>query len=375
MRLASMLFTVVVLLAGCSGQTTDQPPPGPRTTPEPSPTFSRSPGSSAAPEPAVAGTIASRLTTPWGLLFLPDGTALLSERDTGKVKRVTASGQVSEVGTVPDVEPGGEGGLLGLAFKDNVLYAYFTASDDNRIVKMGYTPSSGGGGGLGEPEVILDGLPSAGNHNGGRMVFGPDGYLYVTAGEAGNPPLAQDLDSLGGKILRITTSGDPAPGNPFDNSPVWSYGHRNPQGLAFDPQGRLWAAEFGQDTWDEINLIEPGKNYGWPEVEGKAGTAGGKYVDPLAVWPTSDASPSGIAYAGGAIWMASLRGARLWRIEVDGEQVVGEPKAYFEGDYGRLRTVVPAPDGSLWLTTSNTDGRGEEYRRPDDDRILRVALS
>jgi glucose/arabinose dehydrogenase len=321
----------------------------------------------------VAGTVAARLTTPWGLLFLPDGSALLSERDTGKIKRVTASGQVSEVGTVPDVQPDGEGGLLGIAFKDNVLCAYFTASDDNRVVKMAYTPS---GGGLGEPEVILDGLPSAWNHNGGRMIFGPDGYLYVTAGEAGDPPLAQDLDSLGGKILRITTDGKPAPGNPFDNSPVWSYGHRNPQGLAFDPEGRLWAAEFGQDTWDEINLIEAGKNYGWPEVEGVAGDdAGDKYVNPLAVWPTSDASPSGIAYADGAIWMAGLRGARLWRIEVNGTQVVGEPKAYFVEEYGRLRTVEPAPDGSLWLTSSNTDGRGDEYRQPDDDKILRLTLS
>lgn len=372
MRLVSMLFAAVVLLAGCSGQTTDQPTTGPRNAPEPSPTFSRSPGSSAAPEPVVAGTIATGLTTPWGLLFLPDGTALVSERDTGKIKRVTASGQVSEVGTVPDVEPNGEGGLLGIAFRDNMLYAYFTAADDNRIVKMAYSPS---GGGLGEPQVILDGLPSNSYHNGGRMIFGPDGYLYVTAGEAGNPPLAQDLDSLGGKILRITVDGKPAPGNPFDDSPIWSYGHRNPQGLAFDPQGRLWAAEFGQDTWDEINLIQAGKNYGWPDVEGKSSTAGDKYVNPLAVWPTSDASPSGIAYADGALWMASLRGARLWRIEISGDQVVGEPKAYFEGEYGRLRTVALAPDGSLWLTTSNTDGRGDQYRKSDDDRILRLTLS
>jgi glucose/arabinose dehydrogenase len=372
-RLTPMLCAAAVtavLLTGCSGQTT-----GPVSPPDTAtPTFTRSPGSTAAAEPAVAGVVADRFTTPWGLVFLPDDTALVSERDTGKIKRVTASGEVSEVGTVPGVEPNGEGGLLGIAWRDNVLYAYFTASGDNRVVKMPYTPS-GSAGGLGEAEVILDGIPNASFHNGGRMIFGPDGYLYITAGEAGDPPLAQDLESLGGKILRVTTSGDPAPGNPFDNSPVWSYGHRNPQGLVFDPEGRLWAAEFGQNTWDELNLIEAGKNYGWPDVEGMGSASDDRYVNPLAVWSTSEASPSGIAYAGGAVWMAALGGARLWRIEVNGEQVVGEPKAYFVEEYGRLRTIEPAPDGSLWLTTSNTDGRGEQYRQSEDDRILRVTLS
>ena len=149
-----------------------------------------------------------------------------------------------------------------------------------------------------------------------------------------------------------------------------SLGHRNPQGIAWDDDDRLWAAEFGQDTWDELNLIEPGSNYGWPDCEGRCDDDG--VVDPKAQWGTDEASPSGIAYADGAIWMAGLGGDRLWRIAVDGEEVVGEPKAFFTGEYGRLRTIEVAPDGSLWLTTSNTDGRGDPG--PDDDRILRVTL-
>src|SRR5690606_31603779 len=342
MRPLSVLCVVAALvgpavLSGCGSDPGTEPtssPDRPTTTGRPSPrdTAEASPSPSpTTPTPSIStvsvdGTVARELTSPWGLVFLPNGDALVSERDTALVKRVTPSGQVSRVGRIDGVVPPeqtSEGGLLGLAYRDKTLYAYVTSDEgDNRIVKMAYDPDRPGSG-LGAPEVILDGIPSASYHNGGRIVFGPDGHLYVGTGDGAVPSNSQNLDSLGGKILRITTDGEPAPGNPFDDSPVWSLGHRNPQGLAFDPDGRLWASEFGQDTWDELNLIRPGRNYGWPEVEGKGGDE--EYVDPLAAWGTDEASPSGLAYAGGVLWMAGLGGGRLWRIDVEGGRVVGEP--------------------------------------------------
>jgi aldose sugar dehydrogenase len=330
----------------------------------------KAPPRSGAPAPRIAGTIATGLSSPWGLAFLPDGSALIAERDTGRIRRI-ADNSVTTVGTVADAEGSGEGGLLGLAVDPDfptrpIVYAYFTAGDENRIVAMSYAR-----GRLRVGRTLLDGIPASGVHNGGRMVFGPDGYLYVGTGDGSDGDNSQDRDSLGGKILRITSSGAPAPGNPFRGSPVWSYGHRNVQGLAFDDDGRLWASEFGQNTWDEINLIRKGRNYGWPEAEGTAGEGG--FTDPVAQWRPTEASPSGLAYADGALWMASLRGERLWRIQIDGGRVVGRPRAFFTGDLGRLRTVAPVAGGGLWLITSNTDGRGDP--RDDDDRILRLSLT
>jgi glucose/arabinose dehydrogenase len=191
--------------------------------------------------------------------------------------------------------------------------------------------------------------------------------LYVSTGESGQPDLAQDRGSLGGKILRITQDGDPAPGNPDHSSPIWTWGHRNVQGLAFDDEGHLWASEFGQDTFDELNLIQKGRNYGWPEVEGKGDEPG--MTNPQVTWSTDDASPSGLAFLDGRLWLGALRGERLWRIDVNGEKA-SQDKAFFVGDYGRMRTVVPAPDGNLWVTTSNRDGRGDPA--DGDDRILLV---
>jgi glucose/arabinose dehydrogenase len=362
-------------LAACSGA--ESPPVSGKESPAattPGPTAS-SPASSRPVRggtPVVAGVIARNLEVPWGLAFLPGGEALVAERDTARIKRVTPGGQVSVVGTVPGVDPGGEGGLMGLAVArtfptDHQLYVYFTAADDNRIVRITYE-----GGRLGRLQTLVTGIPKAGNHNGGRLVFGPDGMLYASTGERGDPPLAQDRDSLGGKILRMTPQGRPAPGNPFGGSLVYSYGHRNVQGLAFDSAGRLWASEFGAQTWDELNLVKPGRNYGWPIAEGRGGAP--EYVDPLAQWGTDEASPSGLAIVGDVAYMAGLRGARLWRIPLNGESV-GEPKAYFTGEYGRLRTVEVGPDGGLWLATNNTDGRGRDpFPRQDDDKILRIAL-
>ncbi len=306
---------------------------------------------------------------PWGLAFLPGGDALVSGRETALVKRVTPNGEVTTVGRVPGVAPAGEGGLLGLAVssryaKDRLLYAYLTAEDDNRVVRMRV------GDGLSAPEVLLSGISKASNHDGGRLAFGPDGMLYVSTGDAGEGDAAQDRASLSGKILRIRPDGHVPADNPFPGSPVWSYGHRNVQGLAFDADGRLWAGEFGQQTYDELNLIRRGGNYGWPVVEGPGG--GDRYFDPVATWrPTSTASPSGVAWVRDTVFLAALAGEALLAVPVPAG-AAGKPQAYEQGRYGRLRTVAVAPDGSLWVTTSNTDGRGDP--RSGDDRILRVTL-
>ncbi|WP_406111852.1 PQQ-dependent sugar dehydrogenase [Kitasatospora purpeofusca] len=338
------------------------------------------PSSSPAPAAAsvtVRGTVTDGLKSPWGLAVLPGGDLLVSERDSARVLRVSAKdGSKAVAGTVPGVTSGGEGGLLGLALSpdfatDHRVYAYFSTGSDNRIVRLDLDPSRPAGSQLGAPTVLLSGIPHGPRHNGGRIAFGPDGFLYAGTGDANDRSLAQDRDSLGGKVLRLTRDGTPAPGNPFPGSPVWSLGHRNVQGLAWDPQGRLWASEFGQDTWDELNLITPGGNYGWPTVEGTAGRAG--FTDPVAQWHTADASPSGIAFADGAVWVAALRGTRLWRVPLDGDRAAGAPQEFLNGDYGRLRTVAADGDGGLLLVTDNTDGRGSP--RPGDDRILRLDVS
>jgi len=317
----------------------------------------------------VVGKLATGLVAPWGIDFLPDGTALITERDTTKVLAIK-HGSVRMVGRLGGVQPQGEAGLLGIAVsptfdEDSLVYAYFTSPVDNRVVRMEYDGQR-----LGAPEVILESIPSGFIHDGGRLEFGPDGYLYVSTGETGSGPLAQDRSSLAGKILRITSDGEAAPGNPIPGSPVWTMGHRNVQGLAFDEQDRLWASEFGANTWDELNQIDKGRNYGWPLVEGKGDLE--EYRNPFAQWRTSEASPSGLAYLDGSLWMASLRGERLWRIPVNENGTIEQPEDYFVGDYGRLRTVVAAPSGNLWLATSNRDGRGNPG--PQDDQILEVTL-
>ena len=218
---------------------------------------------------------------------------------------------------------------------------------------------------------VLTGIARAYNHNGGRIAFGPDGKLYAGVGDAGRPELAQRRGSPNGKILRMNADGGVPADNPIRGSRVWSLGHRNVQGLAWDRAGRLWATEFGQNRFDEVNLIRPGRNYGWPAVEGRGPTSRGRYTNPLVTWPTSAASPSGAAVAGGALYVAALRGERLWRVPLRGRRT-GRPAALLVGRHGRLRTVVKAPDGSLWIATSNRDGRGSP--REGDDRILRLVL-
>lgn len=325
----------------------------------------------APPEVTVDRTIATGLTSPWGLAFLPDGSALVGERDTGRVLRVpTDGGRPAKVGTVDGVLAVGEGGLLGLAVPPGpdpgVVLAYLTTATDNRVVRLAWDGEA-----LGEQVPILTGIPANTFHNGGRLLALPDGTVLVSTGDAGLPSTAQEPASLAGKILRITIDGEPAPDNPDPESPMYSLGHRNVQGLAIDSAGRVWASEFGAGDADELNQIRPGANYGWPVHEGAAADSG--YADPAAQWsPTSVASPSGIAILDDIAYVASLRGEVLWQVPLVGDGAAA-PIGLDLGDLGRLRTVAVAPDGALWLITSNTDGRGSP--RADDDRILRLALS
>ena len=374
MRAPAVLAVIALLgsLTACTGD--DDEPAASATSSVP---VSPPSGGASTPAPArpvkvtVAGTVATGLNVPWGIAFLPDRTALVAERDTAKVKRISGS-TVTEVGTIEGVDGSSEGGLLGLAVDRDFanhpnVYAYYSSGEnDNRIARFTWS-----GNRLTDQQVILTGIPMSPIHNGGRLAFGPDGFLYAGTGDGSQRDNSQDESSLGGKILRITRDGKPAPGNPDPSSPVYTRGHRNVQGLAFDDKGRLYAAEFGQNEWDELNYITPGSNYGWPAAEGIAHLDG--FTDPIAQWRTDEASPSGIAFAQGTVFMASLRGARLWAIPVAGGRRTGEPHAFFTGEFGRLRTVVTAPDGSLWLSTSNTDGRGDI--RDGDDRILRLTIS
>jgi glucose/arabinose dehydrogenase len=305
---------------------------------------------------------ASGLAEPWSIAVLPDGSALISENDTGLIKHVVDGETVAAVPVESPLETTGEAGLMGLEPSpdfdaDARLYVYLTSPEDNRVLSYRWDD-----GRLSDGQEIVTGIPKAGIHNGGRLKFGPDGYLYIATGDASDSSRSQDLSSLGGKILRVTPDGDPAPGNPFGDSPVYSFGHRNVQGLAWDADGRLWITEFGPDRDDELNLIEPGGNYGWPDVTGAPGDE--RFIDAKVVWPsTAEASPSGMALVDGTAWIAALRGQRLWRVELDGTEA-GEPEAFYEGEYGRLRDVAAAPDGRLWVLTNGTD----------EDRMLAVSV-
>ena len=384
------LATVLVVSVGCGGgesQSSNEPSEAEDTasqtelaeseTPAPEDTQAPQPGGSAEAGPVEVETtvVAAGLEAPWDLVFTPDGEALVSERDSSRLLSIDSSGNVEELQRLPE-NGTGEGGLLGIALSpnyesDGYIYAYYTTDTDNRVTRFR----------LGEdPEPILTGIPVLTYHNGGRIAFGPDGNLYVGTGDAGDTSNSQDLNSLGGKILRVTPDGDVPADNPFSNSPIYSYGHRNVQGLAWDEGGQLYATEFGQNRYDEVNRIQPGGNYGWPAVEGEGGFfASGEYIDPIATWATSEASPSGAAILKngaipqweGSFFMAALRGQRLYRLALDPSGTVTEQEELLSGQAGRLRHVVQAPDGSLWVLTSNRDGRGTPIAT--DDRILRLA--
>ena len=372
-------------LAGCGGEAQRRTSSGasatgsatasPTASPTVTATASATPGT-ARGTAEVTGTVTTGIDTPWGLALLPGGDVLMTSRDDFGVYRLampsgrrTLVGRVSEAVSNQD-QGGGEGGLLGIAVSpgfasDRLVYVYYSTADDNRIARMTY-----GAGGLGPRRVIVRGIPHNVHHNGGRLAFGPDGMLYASTGEAQQEQLAQDRASLGGKVLRMRPDGSAAPGNPF-GSRVWSLGHRNVQGLAFDPEGRLFAGEFGDKEADELNLIRRGANYGWPQTQGR--TSRKRFTSPVAQWGTDEDSPSGIAWAAGCIWMAALQGERLWRIPMDGARTVAEPRGFLRGEHGRLRSVLALDDATLLVTTSNRDGRTTP--RAGDDRVLRVAVT
>ena len=380
---AVILMLALAFLAACGGateQSAQQPSESDSETNQAVPEEETSSvGESASATQEAAGPVeiepsvlVTGLEAPWDLVFTPDGDALVTERDSGRLLSVDSSGNVEELQRLP-AGGTGEGGLLGLALSpdyesDGLIYAYYTTDQDNRVTRFR----------LGEdPEPILTGIPFRSFHNGGRMAFGPDGLLYIGTGDGGDTSNSQDLSSLGGKILRVTPDGDVPSDNPFSGSLVYSYGHRNVQGLAWDEEGQLYASEFGQNTYDEVNRIEPGGNYGWPNVEGTGGEP--QYIDPISTFTTAEASPSGaeilkngaISQWEGNFFMAGLRGQRLWRLALDESGNVTEREALLQGQAGRLRHVVQAPDGSLWVLTNNRDGRGSPI--PSDDRILRLA--
>jgi glucose/arabinose dehydrogenase len=318
--------------------------------------------------PEVGRVLARELEIPWGVAFLPSGNALVSERH-GMVHRVHRKGGRTRIGRVNNVSARGEGGLLGLAVSptfrtDRWLYAYITTDDDNRVVRMRYVD-----GRLRDQRPVLTGIPKGNIHNGGRLAFHPNGLLFVSTGDTDSGNLAQNKSSLAGKILRITRDGDVPEGNPFGN-PVFSFGHRNVQGLAFDWRGRLWATELGQSTRDELNRIVKGGNYGWPEVEGGDG-AGGQYRDPFVTWqPTYRCSPSGLAIRKGYAWVGALAGEALFRVDISREGKRTK-RRFFHEKFGRIRTVQEAPDGSLWITTSNA---GRPTAAPRDDKVIRIRV-
>jgi glucose/arabinose dehydrogenase len=314
---------------------------------------------------------------PWGLVQLPDGTVLYAQRDLFTIQAMAPDGTGKHtIGKVPDAAgTNGEGGVLGLAVSPNFaadhwLYVYHTTLTDNRIVRFQYDGTLR----TASREILVTGIPRNKYHNGGRLRFGPDGRLYAAAGDGQDPDQAQDLSSLGGKVLRLNPDGTVPDDNPFPGSFVWSYGHRNPQGLAFDSQGRLWEQEFGNNVMDETNLVVKGGNYGWPACEGTIGDACGTpgYIAPVQTYPVAAASCSGIAIVRDVLYIACLRGTRLYRAVIDGDRLNGIQQ-YYVGTYGRLRTVEPTVDGNLWLTTS-TGGDKDSIPQNSNEKVFKIIL-
>jgi glucose/arabinose dehydrogenase len=322
-----------------------------------------------ASDPSAPLLLAEGLEVPWALAILPNGDILLTERP-GRVRLVTESGlQEEPVAVLDQVEAVGEGGLLGIAihpqFSDNsYVYLYYTYNGDkgltNRVVRMIYSDQS-----LGDEEIILDDIPGDDIHNGGRIKFGPDNFLYIGTGDAGNADLAQDVDSLAGKILRVTDIGEVVEDNPFNNF-VYSYGHRNPQGLAWDETEQLWATEHGPSAQDELNLIEPGKNYGWPIITGD-GERENMEAAQVQSGTMDTWAPSGLAYADSSLFFGGLRGQALYEVQLDENLAL---KKHLADSFGRIRSVVASSDGYLYITTSNRDGRGDPSTQ--DDRLIKI---
>jgi glucose/arabinose dehydrogenase len=322
--------------------------------------------------------VARETDIPWGLVTLPDGSILYARRDAHDIIRLNpANGAKSTVGSVPGAaSTNGEGGLLGLEIaptfaNDRWLYIFHTTSSDNRIVRIKVTTSFTLD--LSSRQVLVQGIARNKFHNGGRLRWGPrDNKLYAGTGDAQNGDNAQKLGTnYNGKVLRMNPDGSVPSDNPFPGSLIWSYGHRNIQGLAFDSQGRLWEQEFGNSIMDETNLITKGGNYGWPKCEGTSGSCGG-FIAPKRTYPVSAGSCSGITIVRDVVYVACLRGSRMYRLVISGSSL-GSAQTFFQGTFGRIRTVERAPDGGLWLTTSNG---GDKDSTPNNTnaRIIHVNL-
>jgi glucose/arabinose dehydrogenase len=397
---ASWLTAALVLatsaLSACSF---GPPPPDQAGQPPRLPTPTASPTSSddADGGQMAVDVVAKGLAVPWGLAFLPDGTALVTERDSGRILKIApAAGAsaspgagpsasasqpeevrpsedsgglvVTPVQTLTGFTPGGDGGLLGIAVSpdyktDQTVFIYYSTAQDNRIasLKLGGTPTP-----------LVTGIPHGTSDNGGWLGFGPDGMLYATTGDAGDPAAAADPKNLAGKILRMKPDGKPAPGNPTATSLVYASGLHDPQGLTWDQGKHLYVTDLGRSSWDEVDLVQAGKDYGWPAVEGIAEDA--KYADPIVELKPSEAGCTGVADSGVTLIASCLTGTRLYLIQLtNAGGTLGAPQSLLENTYGRLRSAVTAPDGSIWVTTSNKDGQGTPA--PDDDRVLRIVLA
>lgn len=377
---AVLIALVLGLAAACDGgaegepdEDPSEPPPAADDADEPDPPAEEDPQPDDDEPVAVTATIvASGLDVPWDVAFTDDDRVFVTERDTGVLSELHDDGQRRQVATFP-IDATGEGGLLGVTASpdfadDDTLFVYYTSAEDNRVVRLV---------GDEDPEPVVTGIPKAGNHNGGRVEFGPDGVLYIGTGDAGQADLAQDPESLAGKILRVTRDGDVPDDNPEGDSPVYALGLRNVQGLAWDADGQLYATELGPDVDDAIYRVQAGANYGWPHITASQ-PGGEEFAGPVDVRQPEEASWSGAAFLvdgaipqwEGNLFAAGLRGQRLWRYELAGDGQVADVEQLLVQEHGRLRHVTQAPDGSLWVLTSNLDGRGDPD--PDDDRILRL---
>jgi len=369
--------------------------------------------------------IVTKLNAPWELLFLPDGQALVDERDSGTILQISADFKVTKVAftrTTPPCVKFCEGGTLGMAYaadRENgglSLFVYLTTSKDNRVIKFDLD-KTGTQWSLSNRRDILTGIERSGSsttHNGGRLAIGPDGKLWISTGDSGMKAYtSQNWNRKAGSILRMNLDGSIPSDNPRGNY-AWAKGLRDTQGMAWDQFGNMWTTEFGQDTWDELNLMQKNKNYGWPIAEGKykfvetwlppgnpgsnnQGTANNpapkptipsmpsvkelmkdpRYTNPVFAWHPAEAACSGITYFHKTLISACLRGGKLWVIPVVGDKKLGTPVAYFKGKFGRIRKATIAPDGCLWLITSNRDGRGgwsSGGGSSADDRVIRISM-